>query len=52
MSHKSGKLTAADIASAALDAVRQDRFYILPHGQITASVAVRMTDIVDGRQPT
>jgi NAD(P)-dependent dehydrogenase (short-subunit alcohol dehydrogenase family) len=49
---KSGKLTAADIASTALDAVKQDRFYVLPHGQIAASVAVRMTDIVDGRQPT
>jgi hypothetical protein len=29
-----------------------DRFYVLPHGQIAASVAVRMKDIVDGRQPT
>jgi AraC family transcriptional regulator, positive regulator of tynA and feaB len=34
------KLTAADIASTALDAVKQDRFYILPHGQIAESVAV------------
>jgi short-subunit dehydrogenase len=49
---KSGKLTAADIASTALDAVKQNRFYILPHGQIAASVAVRMKDIVEGRQPT
>ena len=49
---KSGKLTAADIASTALDAVKHDRFYVLPHAQIAASVAVRMTDIAEGRQPT
>jgi hypothetical protein len=50
--NKSGKLTAADIASTVLDAVKQDRFYILPRGHIAESVAVRMKDIVDGRQPT
>jgi len=31
-----------------VDPVKQDRFYILPHGQIGASVAVRMKDIVEG----
>jgi hypothetical protein len=49
---KSGGLTAADIAKTALDAVKHDRFYVLPHGQIATSVAIRMKDIVDGRQPT
>ena len=49
---KSGKLTAADLASTTLDAVKHGRFYILPHGQIVAGICVRMTDIVEGRQPT
>ena len=49
---KSGKLTAADVASTALNAVKHNRFYVLPHGQIAASVSLRMKDIVEGRQPT
>lgn len=47
-----GKLTAADIAQAVADAVEANRFYILPHERIKRAVAVRMEDILEGRQPT
>jgi NAD(P)-dependent dehydrogenase (short-subunit alcohol dehydrogenase family) len=49
---KSGKLTALDIATATIDAVKNDRFYILPHEGVKAGVAIRMEDIIEGRQPT
>jgi NAD(P)-dependent dehydrogenase (short-subunit alcohol dehydrogenase family) len=49
---KSGKLTALDIAAATIDAVKNDRFYILPHERVKAGVAIRMKDIIEGRQPT
>ena len=49
---KSGKLTALDIAVATIDAVKNDRFYILPHEGVKAGVAIRMEDIIEGRQPT
>jgi NAD(P)-dependent dehydrogenase (short-subunit alcohol dehydrogenase family) len=49
---KSGKLTAANIAAITMDAVKNDRFYILPHDGVKAGVAVRMKDITEGRQPT
>jgi NAD(P)-dependent dehydrogenase (short-subunit alcohol dehydrogenase family) len=49
---KAGKLTAADIAKTTMDAIKNDWFYILPHKGVKAGVAVRMKDIVEGRQPT
>ena len=49
---KSGKLTAADVAAATIEAVKVDRFYVLPHARIKAAVAIRLNDILEDRQPT
>ncbi len=49
---RSGKLSAADIALATMDAVKKNRFYILTHTNIKAAIETRMRDILDGRAPT
>ena len=46
------KLSAADIARITLDAVRNDRFYVLPHGKTKAAIETRMQDILGERDPT
>jgi hypothetical protein len=35
-----------------MDAVKDNRFYILTHPKIKVSIEARMRDILDGRQPT
>jgi NAD(P)-dependent dehydrogenase (short-subunit alcohol dehydrogenase family) len=47
-----GKLSAADIARITLDAVRKDRFYVLPHQKTKAAIETRMQDILEERDPT
>jgi NAD(P)-dependent dehydrogenase (short-subunit alcohol dehydrogenase family) len=47
-----GKLSAADVAKATLEAVKAGTFYIIPHGKIKAAIETRMRDILDGRSPT
>ncbi|MEO7761261.1 MAG: SDR family NAD(P)-dependent oxidoreductase [Casimicrobiaceae bacterium] len=47
-----GKLSADDIARITLDGIRANRFYILPHPNIKASIEWRMRDILDDRVPT
>ena len=49
---KSGKLNAADIAEVTIEAVKNDRFYILPHPNVKMAVEIRMKDILLGRAPT
>jgi NAD(P)-dependent dehydrogenase (short-subunit alcohol dehydrogenase family) len=49
---KHGRLTAADVANATLDAVKSGRFYILTHEKIKGAIEARMRDILDGRLPT
>lgn len=49
---RSGKLTASDIAAAAYDAVRADRFYVVTHPAIMASVRARHEEIEQIRAPT
>jgi NAD(P)-dependent dehydrogenase (short-subunit alcohol dehydrogenase family) len=49
---KSGKLTAADVAAATIEAVKEDRFYVLPHKRIKAAVEIRLNDVLEERQPT
>lgn len=46
-----GRLTAAEVARITLDAVKADRFYVLPHPKIKAAVESRMRDILDERDP-
>jgi len=47
----SGKLSAAEVARITLDAVKSNRFYVLPHQKIKASIESRMRDILDEREP-
>lgn len=49
---KSGRLSAADVARFTLDAVREQRFYVLPHRKAVAGVEQRLKDIVAGRSPS
>jgi NAD(P)-dependent dehydrogenase (short-subunit alcohol dehydrogenase family) len=46
-----GKLSATDIARITLDAVKENRFYILPHQKIKSLIEVRMGDILEERTP-
>jgi NAD(P)-dependent dehydrogenase (short-subunit alcohol dehydrogenase family) len=48
----SGRLGAAEIAAAVLDAVRAERFYVLTHPKIGGAIERRMRDILDGRNPS
>ncbi|MOA45524.1 hypothetical protein D3C78_1679280 [compost metagenome] len=45
-------LTADDMADATFAAVRDGRFYVIPHDDIKAAVSLRMTDILECRNPT
>ena len=47
----SGKLSAAEVARITVDAVKSNRFYVLPHQKIKASIESRMRDILDERAP-
>jgi NAD(P)-dependent dehydrogenase (short-subunit alcohol dehydrogenase family) len=47
----SGKLSAAEVARITVDAVKANRFYVLPHQKIKASIEQRMRDILDEREP-
>ena len=48
----SGHLSADDIADATFDAVRDGRFYVIPHQDIKAAISLRMKDILETRNPT
>ncbi len=45
---RSGKISAAEVAQAVFDAVREERFYILTHPKILGAVRARMEDILGG----
>ena len=45
----SGKLTADDVARAVVQAVKEERFYILTHPAILGAVRARMEDILEGK---
>jgi NAD(P)-dependent dehydrogenase (short-subunit alcohol dehydrogenase family) len=47
---KSG-LQPSEVATKVLDAIREERFYILTHPEMTPMVQQRMEDIVEGRNP-
>jgi NAD(P)-dependent dehydrogenase (short-subunit alcohol dehydrogenase family) len=48
----SGRLSAADVAQAVFEAVREERFYILTHPKVKGAIRARMEDILAGRDPT
>jgi NAD(P)-dependent dehydrogenase (short-subunit alcohol dehydrogenase family) len=47
----SGRVTAADVAAKVFECVRENRFYCLTHPKILGSVAMRLEDIVEQRNP-
>jgi len=47
----SGRLSADDVASAVVDAVKKDRFYVLTHPRIKGAIRARTEDILDERPP-
>jgi NAD(P)-dependent dehydrogenase (short-subunit alcohol dehydrogenase family) len=47
----SGKLSADDVASAVVKAVKENRFYILTHSRIKGAIQARMEDILQEQQP-
>lgn len=48
----SGRLSAAEVARMTFDAVREDRFYVITHPKMLASVHLRLQDILAQRTPT
>ena len=48
----SGKISADEVAQKVFEAVRDERFYILTHARIKASIQWRMEDILQERKPT
>ena len=48
----SGRLGAAEVARLTFEAVRDDRFYVITHPKMLASVQLRLQDIVAQRTPT
>ena len=49
---ESGKISAAQVADMVFDAVLEERFYILTHKNIKASVVQRLEDVIAERNPT
>ncbi len=47
-----GKLSADDVAAAVVEAVRDERFYVLTHPRIKPAIEWRMQDILAERTPT
>src|SRR4051812_2191650 len=47
----SGKLSADDVARAVVQAVKDERFYILTHPRIKGAIRARMEDILEERAP-
>ena len=48
----SGRISAVDVANMTFDAIRENRFYVVTHPKILASVELRMQDIVAQRNPS
>jgi NAD(P)-dependent dehydrogenase (short-subunit alcohol dehydrogenase family) len=46
-----GKISAAQVADALLDAIRSERFYILTHERIKPAIRARMEDVLEARAP-
>jgi NAD(P)-dependent dehydrogenase (short-subunit alcohol dehydrogenase family) len=49
---QSGRLSADDVARAVVQAVKEERFYILTHPRIKGAIRSRMEDILNDRPPT
>jgi len=49
---KSGRKTADDMADAVFEAVKERRFYVIPHRKINNAIQLHMDDIMQLRNPT
>jgi len=49
---ESGRISAAEVARVTIDAVKQNRFYVLTHPKIKNSIEMRLQDILQDRAPT
>ena len=47
----SGRLSADDVAKAVVQAIKEERFYILTHPRIKGAIGARMEDILNDRTP-
>jgi NAD(P)-dependent dehydrogenase (short-subunit alcohol dehydrogenase family) len=47
----SGRLSADDVAQAVVQAVKEQRFYVLTHPRIKGAIGARMEDIIQERTP-
>ena len=47
----SGRLSADDVARAVVQAVKEERFYVLTHPRIKGAIRARMEDILEDRAP-
>jgi len=48
---KKGKVSADDVAEMVLDAVQNERFYVMTHPRIRTVIEARVRAILDGRDP-
>lgn len=48
---EAGKLSAADVARAVLEAVKENRFYVLTHAAIKGAIRARFEDVLEERAP-
>ncbi len=48
----SGRISAEDVAKMTFGAIRENRFYVITHPKILASVELRLQDIVAQRNPS
>ena len=48
----SGRITAEQVGDRVFEAIRDERFYILPHQKIKGAIEARMQDILLERSPT
>ena len=47
----SGRLSADDVARAVVQAVKEERFYVLTHPRIKGAIRARLEDIIEERAP-
>ena len=48
----SGRLSAAEVARMTFDAVRENRFYVITHPKMLASVELRLQDVLARQSPS
>ncbi len=47
----SGRISAGEVARMTFDAIRENRFYVITHPKIIASVELRLQDVIAQRNP-